>query len=48
MLSVSQLLGSVVQKFREGVELIKFCRGELKGAENEFQKLKKELETEEQ
>ena len=33
-------------KFREGVELIKFCRGELGKAENEFQKLKSELEPE--
>ena len=36
---------SGLAKFKEGVELIKFCRGELKEAENEFQKLKSELES---
>ena len=36
-----------LEKFRSGVDLIKFCRTELNKAENEFQKLKTELETEE-
>lgn len=35
-----------LKKFKEGVELIKFCRGYLKKAENEFSELKKELEIE--
>lgn len=35
-------------KFKEGVELIKFCRSQLQKAENEFNKLRKELETEEE
>ncbi|HUY69842.1 MAG TPA: exodeoxyribonuclease VII small subunit [Candidatus Tyrphobacter sp.] len=35
-----------LEKFREGVKLIKFCRGELKEAENEFKKLKAELDSE--
>lgn len=34
-------------KFKDGVALIKFCREQLKTAENEFKKLKNELETEE-
>ena len=33
-----------LEKFREGVTLVKFCRSELKKAENEFEKLKAELE----
>ena len=31
-------------KFKEGVELVKFCQKELGAAENEFTKLKEELE----
>jgi len=37
-----------LEKFREGTELIKFCRTELKKSENEFKKLKDELNTEEE
>ncbi len=33
-----------LEKFREGVELIKFCRSQLQKAENEFIQLKNELE----
>lgn len=33
-----------LEKFREGVELIKFCRTQLQKAENEFIQLKNELE----
>lgn len=36
-----------LEKFKEGVALIKFCRGQLQKAENEFEKLKGELEIEE-
>ena len=36
-----------LEQFREGVALVKFCRSELKKAENEFEKLKTELETDE-
>ena len=36
-----------LEKFREGAELIKFCRAELKKSENEFSKLKSELNAEE-
>lgn len=36
-----------LEKFKEGVSLIKFCRGQLQKAENEFEKLKGELEIEE-
>lgn len=36
-----------LEKFKEGVALIKFCRGQLQKAENEFEKLKSELELEE-
>ncbi len=36
-----------LEKFKEGVSLIKFCRGQLQKAENEFEKLKSELELEE-
>lgn len=36
-----------LEKFKEGVVLIKFCRGQLQRAENEFEKLKSELEIEE-
>ena len=35
-----------MEKYREGVELVKFCQKELGEAENEFKKLKKELEEE--
>lgn len=35
-----------LEKFKEGVALIKFCRGQLQKAENEFEKLKSELEVE--
>jgi len=31
-------------KFKEGVDLVKFCQSQLKEAENEFKKLKEELE----
>ena len=34
-----------LKKFKEGVELIKFCRGRLGEAENEFKKLQAELDT---
>ncbi|MCM8815466.1 MAG: exodeoxyribonuclease VII small subunit [Candidatus Omnitrophica bacterium] len=33
-----------LERFREGVELIKFCRSQLQKAENEFIQLKQELE----
>lgn len=33
-----------LEKFREGVELIKFCRSQLQKAENEFIQLKEQLE----
>lgn len=33
-----------IEKFKQGVALITFCRSQLKHAENEFQSLKKELE----
>ena len=33
-----------LEKFREGVGLIKYCRGILKKSENEFKKLQEELE----
>jgi exodeoxyribonuclease VII small subunit len=33
-----------LQKFKEGVDLIKFCREQLKKSENEFKKLKQELD----
>jgi len=36
-----------LEKFKKGVSLIKFCRGQLRKAENEFNKLKGELEIEE-
>lgn len=36
-----------LEKFKEGVSLIKFCRGQLQKAENEFEQLKNELEVEE-
>ena len=36
-----------LSKFKEGVTLIKFCREQLKKAENEFKKLKSELDVEE-
>lgn len=36
-----------LEKFKEGVALIKSCRSQLKQAENEFIKLKEELEVEE-
>jgi len=37
-----------LEKFREGAELIKFCRAELKKSENEFKKLKDELDVEQE
>jgi len=37
-----------IEKFREGVEIIKYCRGRLQKAENEFNELKKELDTEDE
>jgi len=37
-----------LDKFKDGVALIKFCRGQLKKAENEFKKLKDELEVEDE
>ena len=33
-----------MKQFKEGVELIQFCRGQLKAAENQFQELKAKLE----
>lgn len=33
-----------LEKFKAGVSLIKFCRGQLEKAENEFKQLKSELE----
>ncbi len=36
-----------LKKFKQGVALIKICRGQLQEAENEFKKLKKELDIEE-
>ena len=33
-----------LKKFKEGVDLVKFCQKELGEAENEFKKLKNELE----
>ncbi|HPP67327.1 MAG TPA: exodeoxyribonuclease VII small subunit [bacterium] len=35
-----------LEKFKEGVDLIKFCRGQLQKAENEFVQLKQVLEEE--
>jgi len=35
-----------LEKFKEGVGLVKFCQSELRVAENEFKKLKAELEEE--
>lgn len=37
---------AALEKFKEGVVLIKLCRSQLQKAENEFKKLKSELETE--
>jgi exodeoxyribonuclease VII small subunit len=37
-----------LEKFKEGVVLIKFCRTRLQKAENEFKKLKSELKSEEE
>lgn len=37
----------VLEKFKEGVALIKVCREQLQKAENEFKKLKSELDIEE-
>lgn len=34
-----------LKKFRQGAELIKFCRSQLKRVENEFYKIKEGLET---
>jgi len=39
---------SALKKFKDGVELIEFCRAELRQAENEFKKLKSRLEKEEE
>ena len=36
-----------LEKFKEGVALIKICRGQLQKAENEFKKLKSELDIKE-
>jgi exodeoxyribonuclease VII small subunit len=36
-----------LSKFKEGVGLVKFCQSKLKEAENEFTKLKADLEDEE-
>ena len=38
---------SGLEKFKEGVELVRFCRSQLEHAENEFKKLKIELESDE-
>ncbi|PIQ91890.1 MAG: exodeoxyribonuclease VII small subunit [Parcubacteria group bacterium CG11_big_fil_rev_8_21_14_0_20_39_14] len=35
-----------LEKFKDGVSLIKFCRAQLQKAENEFEKLKSEIEIE--
>lgn len=35
---------TALQKFKEGVELIEFCRSQLKKAENEFKELKERLD----
>jgi exodeoxyribonuclease VII small subunit len=35
-----------LKKFKDGVELIKLCRNQLQKAENEFKKLKNELDFE--
>ena len=40
-------VGAGLEKFKEGVALIKLCRGQLQKAENEFKKLKAELDLEE-
>lgn len=37
-----------LEKFKEGVGLVKLCQSQLRQAENEFKKLKAELEDEEQ
>ncbi len=37
-----------LKKFKEGVKLVKYCRSELKTAENEFKELKESLEKEEE
>ncbi|MDA2936432.1 exodeoxyribonuclease VII small subunit [Patescibacteria group bacterium AH-259-L05] len=37
-----------LKKFKQGAELITFCRSQLRQAENEFKKLKSTLETEEE
>ncbi len=37
-----------LEKFKEGVALIKICRGQLQKAENEFKRLKSELDIEEE
>lgn len=36
-----------LKKFKQGAELITFCRSQLRQAENEFKKLKHTLETDE-
>lgn len=35
-----------MEQFKKGVELIQFCRGQLKAAENQFKELKAKLEDE--
>lgn len=37
-----------LKKFKKGVKLVKYCRSELKKAENEFQELKESLEKSEE
>jgi len=35
-----------MEEFKKGVELVQFCRGQLKSVENEFKALKAKLEEE--
>ncbi len=37
-----------MEQFKKGVELIQFCRGQLKAAENQFKELKAKLEDDDQ
>ena len=39
-------LDLMLEKFREGAELIKSCKNELNRAENEFKKIKESIEDE--
>lgn len=39
-------LDLMLEKFKEGAELIKSCKGELTRAENEFKKIKESIENE--